>query len=205
MAKKRPPQMQKRGAAPPPAWKKESVKLPDNHTWKAPEGYVIVVVDRGALRFNVPSTWHAEPENNQLRIYDAKPPDDEAGLIVSVFHLPPGIDWTQMPLDFLLEQSSDKDNKPESGNEEISRTGIFTVPRDDVELVWNEIKFIDEKEKRPAFSRHVLARGFDVAALITFSFWEGDEEKYRAAWEELLRSIELGRYVKDPLRGDVLH
>lgn len=207
MAKKKLPQMQKRTANTPPprAWKKQTLKMKDNHTWKAPDGYIIIVVDRGALRFNVPKTWHTEMENNQLRIYDAKPPADEAGLIVTIFHLPPGVDWTGLPLDTLLEQSTEeKERVDPEGNEILSRSEIVPVPREDIEMVWNEVKFIDVKEKRPAFSRHIMARGFDVAALITFSYWEGDEANYTAAWNELLRSIELGRYVDDPTRGDVL-
>jgi len=208
MAKKKLPQMQKRGAnmPPPRTWKKQTLKMRDDHTWKAPDGYNIVVVDRGALRFNVPKTWHIAMENNQLRVYDAEPPDDQAGLVVTVFHLPPGVDWTGLPLDKLLEQSTtEKSSVDPEGNEILSSSEIFPAAREDIELVWREVKFIDAKEKRPAFSRHVLARGFDVAALITFSFWDGDEANYTAAWEELLRSIELGRYVDDPTRGDVLH
>ncbi|PJF26695.1 MAG: hypothetical protein CUN53_06860 [Phototrophicales bacterium] len=208
MAKKKLPQMQKRtpDMPPPRTWKKQTLRMKDNHTWKAPDGYNIIVVDRGALRFNVPKTWHVEMENNQLRVYDAKPPDDEAGLIVTVMHLPPGVDWTGLPLNMLLEQSTEeKERVDPEGNEIVSRSEIVPVPREDIELVWNEVKFIDAKEKRPAFSRHILARGFDVAALITFSYWEGDEANYTASWEELLRSIELGRYVDDPTRGDVLH
>jgi hypothetical protein len=207
MAKKKLPPMQKRGAKPPPRiWKKQTLKMRDDHTWKAPDGYIIVVVDRGALRFNVPKTWHIKMEDNQLRVYDAEPPNDEAGLVVTVMHLPPGIDWTGLPLDTLLEQSTTENGPTDpEGNQILSSSKVFPVEREDIELVWREIKFIDAKEKRPAFSRHILARGFDVAALITFSFWEGDEANYTAAWEELLRSIELGRYVDDPTRGDVLH
>ncbi len=62
MAKKKLPPMQKRtpDMPPPRGWKKQTLRMKDNHTWKAPDGYNILVVDRGALRFNVPKAWHVE-------------------------------------------------------------------------------------------------------------------------------------------------
>lgn len=187
-----------------PRWKKQRFKLADDHTWKAPDGYVIVVLDRGAVRFNIPEGWHSDWKDNHLQLYDQKPPADTAGISVTVFHLPPKVDWNGLPVKQLLEQSTSEKRDVEQHGVELARSEVFAVARTDIELCWLEIKFTDPKEKRPAFSRHAVGRGFDVATLITFSFWEEDAEKFAPLWAEILRSLELGQYVENPLKGHTL-
>ncbi|MDZ4765634.1 MAG: hypothetical protein SGI73_13875 [Chloroflexota bacterium] len=188
-----------------PKWKKQTLRLDDNHTWNAPDGYVILMLDRGAVRFNIPQGWHTDWKDNHLQLYDHKPPDDTAGISVTIFHLPPHVNWEQLPLKQLLEQSTNEERDVEKHGEELWRSEVLTITRPDIELCWMEVKFIDPKEKRPAFGRHAVARGFDVAALITFSLWEEDVERFAPVWAEVLRSIELGRYIDDPTKGDTLH
>lgn len=67
-----------------PTWKKQTLKLKDNHTWTAPDGYMILVLDRGAVRFNVPKNWYHEWQDDHLQIYDVKPPKDTAGISVMI-------------------------------------------------------------------------------------------------------------------------
>jgi hypothetical protein len=180
-------------------WTKKSLRLKDNHTWNAPDGYKIVVLDRGAVSFNVPDSWllaKLEP----LEIHDAPPPDDNVRLMVSFWRTPPGIDWTELPLKQLLVQSTET-----SKHEILSHSEVIKAARTDLEIVWNEHRFMDPEEHREAYSRIALARGWDIHALVTFDFWVTDAEKFQPAWDEVIRSLQLGRHIEDPTRGALLN
>lgn len=185
-----------------PKWTSSSAKLKPNHSWSAPDGYKIVVVDRGKAIFNVPEDWIIAKLDPHFEMHDAEPPDDEARLSVSVFGAPPGVDWTGLPLDKLLEMSI---NGMDKQVETIERSPITTYPREDIEVVWAEQKFIDATEKRPAFTRVTIARGFDVHVLVTMDYWENDAERIRPVWAEIVRSLQLGKVIQDPTKGEMLH
>jgi hypothetical protein len=176
-----------------------TARLKDNHTWDAPAGYKIIVVDRGAVSFNVPQKWlmaNADP----LELHDAPPPNDNARITVSLWRLPPDVDWSGLPLAPLLIEST-KDSKMEV----LERSEVFTLPRQDLELVWTQHKFIDPVEKREAYTRIAMARGWGVHALITCDFWVSESQKLKPIWDEVLRSLQLGRVIQDPTLGEVRH
>jgi len=180
-------------------WQKKTLRLKDNHTWKAPKGYKIVVVDRGAASFNIPEHWHLA-KLEPLELLDKEPPNDNARLTVTVWHLPPGVDWTALPLGPLLAQAT------EGVHEHIlARSEVVTSPRTDLELAWTEHRFLDPQEKREAYSRIAVARGFDVQILATFDFWVDEAKQYLPVWHEVLRSLQLGRKIEDPTKGVMLH
>ena len=87
----------------------------------------------------------------------------------------------------------------------LSRGEIINASRSDLKVAWIETRFIDPKEHREAFSRLAIARGWNLQALITFDFWAEDVPRVKPVWDEVLRSVELGRYIDDPTAGDVLH
>jgi len=87
----------------------------------------------------------------------------------------------------------------------LSKGEIIPFPRQDVEVAWREVYFYDPQEGRHAFSRLAIARGASLQALITFDFWADDAPRLRPVWDEVLRSVQLGRYIDDPARGDILH
>lgn len=178
---------------------KKTMRLKDDHTWQAPKGYKILVLDRGAVSFNIPQSWvlgKLEP----VEIHDQEPPNDNARLSVSFWRTPPGIDWTELPLAPLLTQSL------QGGTVEIlARTEIAKAERSDLEVVWTEQRFLDPQEKREAFSRIALARGWDIHVLVTFDYWVDEAAKFLRVWDEVLRSLQLGRQIEDPTRGAVLH
>lgn len=183
-------------------FKKTTLKLKDNHTWKAPKGYKIVVLDRGAVSFNIPEKWvlhKLEP----VEIYDKMPPDDDCRLSVSFWRLPHGVDWSGLPLADML----DKATQPDAGEDVhiLQRGSVVKHKRDDLELFWVENRFLDKQEKREAFSRNAIARGWNVQVLITFDFWLSDAPKLRPIWNEILRSLQLGYSIEDPTKGLVLH
>jgi hypothetical protein len=173
---------------------KKTMRMADNHTWKAPKGYKIFVIDRGAVSFNIPQDWVVH-KLDPVEIYDKKPPDDDARIMVTVWNLPPGVDWSGLPLAPMLTQSLEENNGQE----------LTTVKRGDIELIWTQHKFIDPIEKRPAYSRMALARGFNIQVFITFDFWVDDGQKCKPVWNELLSSLLMGRVLEDPTKGETLH
>lgn len=178
---------------------KKTLKLKDNHSWTAPAGYKILVLDRGAVSFNIPEAWFVA-KFEPIEIHDAKPPDDNARISVSFWQFPPGIDWTGLPLAPLLSKATEG-----SKLEILERSEVFTSPRTDLEMVWAQHRFMDPVEKREAYSRFAFARGWDVQVLITFDFWVSDLEKSDPVWDEVLRSLQLGRVIEDPTQGVRLH
>jgi hypothetical protein len=172
------------------------MRLKDNHTWKAPSGYKIVVLERGAVSFNVPTKWIVA-KTQPFELNDAEPPNDNARISVSYWQFPPEIDWKGLPLEGLLIQSTN-DLKMEI----LERSEVFHSDRKDIEIVWVQHRFLDPKEKREAFTRILVGRAFGVHVLVTCDFWVDDAKKLKPVWDEILRSLQLGRYIADPLQGE---
>jgi hypothetical protein len=178
------------------------MQLKENHSWKAPAGFKIVVLDRGAVSFNIPEKWFVAKMEPTFEMHNAVPPNDDARLSVTFFRTQPGIDWTGLPVNTLLENSL----KGVADRETVGTSGITRVPREDIELVWAEQRFIDPVEKpREAFTRVTLARGFDIHAIISFDYWVNQAAQFRPVWNEMVRSLQIGRVIADPTKGEMLH
>lgn len=175
--------------------KSEHTLKPD-HGWRCKPGYQIVVLNRGAVRFDIPKAWVVAP-GAPFTIHDKPEPDDDCRIQVSVFQFPPGIDWSALPLDKLLADTMSGDDDPRN----ISRTEPVTIRRPGLEIAWLETLFLDPGENREACSRTCLARGSDVQPLITMDYWVDDATWTLPVWDELIRSLRLGQYVKDPTQG----
>jgi len=184
-----------------PKFTERVLKLKDNHTWQAPPGHKIIILDRGALRFNYPASWHVEPDTDAIKLYDVAPPDDNVRLSVSLIHHAPNIDWKELPLDALLKSTLDK--SPEDSAQPV--TDVERIARKDMEIVWQEMSWQDPVEHREARSRVAVARGRTAHAILTLDFWPEDWPRIKTMWLEAMRSLEMDRYVKDPTRGDVIH
>lgn len=180
-------------------WTKESLKLKKGHTWSAPEGYRIFVADRGAVRFNFPQEWTMEPGEDATYFYDKKPPDDDCRLGCSYLTLPP-IDWSGLHLSELIKTATAGDPR------ELKMAGdIVMGNRPDLEIAWADFGFIDPVEHRHAYSRLSIARGSNIQTLITLDYWDEDGARLAPMWRELMRSLQLGRYISDPTLGDIIH
>lgn len=184
-------------------FKKKTLRMKDNHTWQAPEGYKIMVVDRGAASFNIPSSW-VIVDFEPLKLHDTDPPDDNARLTVTVWRLSAEVDWSQMPLDDLLQKSAYPEGK-ERDLEVVKQGKIVPVERDDLQMVWTRSRWIDPIEKRHAYSRIALARYEGIHVLMTFDYWVDDEKKFVDVWKEAIRSLQMGREIQDPTKGAILH
>jgi hypothetical protein len=179
-----------------PEWMKQTLELKPDHRWEAPSGYKIFVANRGAVRFNVPHDWFFEPQEKSFKFRDQKPPKDDCCLEVSFNPLPPR-DWSLFPLKSTLKKIMDEDER-----DVIARGEIITVKRQTAKIVWTEIKFIDtQAEPREAFSRTCIGLGSNVQCLITFDYWADQAEQLTPVWDEVIRSLTLGLYIRDPMTG----
>jgi len=181
-------------------WLKEQLKLKKNHNWKAPDGYRIFIADRGAVRFNIPEGWVVEPDSDSIKFYDVKPPDDNCRLACSYLRLPPQVDWSSLPLDNLINVALNGDER-----NPVREGEIVHKQRPDLEAAWADYRFVDPVLKRAAYTRLCIARGSLIQALLTFDYWPEDAARFAPVWAEVIRSLQLGRYIEDPTVGDVVN
>lgn len=167
-------------------WRKQRVTLPRDHNWRGQPGNKVFVANRGDVRFEFPEDWIVKPGPDSIRFWNREPPDDDCLLQISVIPLPPGIDWSGLPLVELLDATTNDDSR------DTTRCGeVVTVQRHRLEAVWVESLFTDPVEQREARSRTCLARGGDVQTLITLDFWPEDAERFGPVWDQLMHTLKL--------------
>jgi hypothetical protein len=176
-------------------WIKETLTLEDDHRWQTNSGNRIFVAGRGAVRFDVPQNWIFEPDTKSFKFFDRKPPNEDCCLEMS-FNRLPDADWSLFPLKSTLKTIVEDEKR------DVIATGdIITLKRQTARIVWTEIKFIDSQENREAFSRICISLGSNVQCLITFDYWANQAERLTPVWDEVLRSLTLGLYIRDPKTG----
>lgn len=178
----------------------KTMKLAEKNSWKAPDGYKVLVLDRGAVMLNIPRDWLLVNLEPHVTVHDQQPPDDNARLSVSFWRHPPHVDWTGLPLPELLEKSVGGDKLKGTDYTPVAR-----LPRTDIEIVWTEHRFRDDEQDRWAFSRVTVARGFGVHAVLSFDYWVDEAEQFLPVWDEIVRSLQLGLVIDDPTKGVTLH
>jgi hypothetical protein len=109
--------------------------------------------------------------------------------------LPP-VDWKALPLLLLLREAIDA-----ADEDRIAEGPVMDGGRNDLELVWTELRVVDPGEHREARSRIALARGRGVQCLMTFAFWPEDGARWGPVWNRALASLRLGARIADSLRG----
>ena len=182
---------------PKPKWKKDTLNLKKRNAWRAKAGYKIFVADRGAVSFSVPRDWTMEIDTISTKFYDL-PTEEEANcrLECSYLRLPP-IDWSGLPLPQLIQEAYfDGDERGLVPTKDVTQ-----LRRDNLEIAWAEYRFTDPNEQREAFSRVCMGRGSNIQALITFDYWTEEAPRMNPVWDEVMRSLQLGRYIQDPTLG----
>jgi len=177
-------------------WDKKSVRMDPDHGWRSKPGYKIFVADRGAVRFDFPEDWVVIADAEGIRLHDREPPNDECRIQLSVFRLPPEVDLSGLPIAAMLA-----DALAAHAEGVISETPITHVLRPGLEIVWREVRQIDEREQRESRSRHLLARAKNINPFLTLDFWPEDEARLNPVWAELVRSLRVGEFVADPRKG----
>ncbi|HEY7030865.1 MAG TPA: hypothetical protein VH482_06040 [Thermomicrobiales bacterium] len=181
MAKQRQPVMR---------WARPDERVGKLHDWKPKPGNKTFIVNRGIVRFDIPEEWTMTFGDDSFRMNDKEPPDDNCLLQVSVHYLPPGIDWTGLPLKNLIEGLPDDDTDE---RRTLSRGETVEIKRGNLEIAWQEQRVLDVKENRECISRIALARANDIQPLITFDLWPEDAKRFDPVWHEVLRSLHVGQ------------
>jgi hypothetical protein len=172
-------------------WNSDKFRLAPGQAWKCAPGYVSIVGDRGAFRFDIPEGWHFVPGTPTLNFYDREPPDDNILLEATPFGLPGAIAWTDLPLSRLFAETT------KNARDDIIWQGDpVQSERQGLELLWHETRFIDPGEHREGRSRTLLARRATDLLLLTLSYWPEDAERSQSVWEEVLRSLRMGQHLQ---------
>jgi hypothetical protein len=181
-------------------WDHFKLKLPATHGWKAQPGNVVIVLERGLLSFECPQSWHLVP-GKTTTLYDAKPPDDEARLQVSLFPLRPDVDWSEFPFTTMGKELFARRDEDDDEEDEIWREPTKAEVRNGIPMDTSYSRWFDKEQKREAFSRQVLARHELVLALMTLDFWVEDAERIEPVWWLILDTMRLGDYIENPFMG----
>ena len=176
-------------------WKRQTLKLKKNHSWKAKPGYRIFVAGHGAVRFDIPQDWILRPDSKSIKLYDGEPPDDNCRLEVSFNQLPP-VDWSGFPLAPLLQTVVAGDHR-----EIISKGEVIGIDRHDLRSVWTELCFMDPVKQREACSRILIGIGGHVQCLLILDYWAEEADRVRPVWDEVVGTLRLGVYITDPTTG----
>lgn len=177
-------------------WSKETYELPEGHGWKAKPGHKILVLDAGAVLLEYPADWVVEPGPGHMEIRDgASLEESNCVLAVSYLRLPIR-DWSDVPLSGLLLKAAEGDDR-----ERIDTGAPIEGAREDLELVWMELRLVDPGEHRQCRSRLCLARGREIQCLITFDFWPEDAERLTPVWDGVVASLRVEVDVEDPTGG----
>ncbi len=177
-------------------WLKKTLPLKPGHGWECREGYKIFVADRGAVRFDIPSTWVIEPgKNGSIKLMDRTPPEDDCTLEMTVFYLNDEVDWSGLTVSAMLRGVTDREEDEETV---LGRGEVVEWERGGMQAAWRETRFVEQVQNREAVSRTLLARWSNIQPVFTFSYWVDDEVRMREPWDELLRTLTLGDYVEDP-------
>ena len=199
-------------------FQKRTYRMPAHHGWRSKPGYKIFVANRGDVRFDIPRKWVISMPGRgcDVEFRDRKAPHDDCIIQLSVWHHPPGIDWTGLPLEELAGARGGEAapggrllsaQQPATLAEEADRDTLWGgephyEKRPGAELVWHESAFLDRVERREARARQCVARGPQSHAIITMSYWPEHEGRFLPVWGELLRTLTLGVYIRDPLLGE---
>ncbi len=179
-------------------WKKQTLKLKDKHLWRARPGNRILVLDRGAVRFDIPGGWVLKMDAESVKVLDREPPADDCRIEVSFRRLPDG-DFSTFPIATTLRDLVEKSD--DEIRELVPVGKVIEITRHDLRAAWAEYDFIDPVEHRPAHTRTLLAIGGGIWCFVTMDFWMDDGKRVRPVWDEVVRTLRLGNYVSDPTTG----
>ena len=178
----------------------KTFQLRGDHSWRAKTGNSILVLDRGAVRLEVPRAWTVtRTEQGSVRATDKPHPDDDCSLEVTVYQLPNIVEEIP-PVAQLLAQAAPAEE--DLHHERVERMPIVETARGDIHLAMLETRF--RENGRDATSYTQIAMAGEIACLITYAFWDDDRFEAGRVWQDVQDSLVLGWYVEDPTRGPVV-
>jgi hypothetical protein len=172
-------------------WARPEERVGKLQNYKPKPGNKVFIGNRGEVRFDIPEDWVINFGDDSIRFNDKEPPDDNCLLQLSVHYLPPGIDWTGLPLKSLIDSLNSEDRDTDE-HKALSRGPVTEIRRGALEIAWCESRVFHYKENREAISRLALARSNGIQPLITMDFWPEDHKQFDPVWHEVLRSLHVG-------------
>jgi hypothetical protein len=172
-------------------------RLAAGHGWRAQANHKILVLGRGAVRLEIPQAWVVEPDDDGVKVFDKKPPDDDCTLTVSYHHWPAA--GAKLSVASLVRSVLENDERSF-----FAIDPLVEQTRIDIVLAWAQGRFIDTRSNREACGRLCIARSAGIQALLTFDFWSSDLAACDPRWSMFLATLQLGQWVADPLRGPSL-
>jgi hypothetical protein len=169
-------------------------ELEANHVWKATPGYRIVVLDGGAVRFDILRDWVVHARENNVLIFDREPLDNRCSLGFSWHRLP--LESSMAPLTLLLAHGCTTETRPI-----LERSPIRQVNRPPLEIVWRQFRVRDEPDTAEMCVRMCIARSGTTQAVFLFEFRPEDELAFFQPWETLLQTLAVGEYISDSATG----
>lgn len=176
-------------------WEQIDQKLAPDHGYRAKPGNKVFIIDRGAVRFDLPGDWTVTPKDSSCVL---ETPEKDCMLEISHFTLPP-LDRSRLAMTELLQGAT------KIGGHDTAAEQIVHIRREDMEIAWAEHTYIDPSENREAILRTCIACGLTVHIVISYAFWPECRERFHEVWEEILRTLQLGHYFNDPRVGPRLN
>lgn len=171
-------------------WSQGRRRLASDHRWKAKPGHQILVLEAGAVRFDVPRGWVVVPSPSSMKICDRQPPDDECTLEVSYLRLP-AVDLTGLSVGTMLRDLAEKEDRGRQ-----TWTGeIVEETRGGLELAQRATRWIDATQLREACSHIALARRGGIQALLTYDYWLDDARQFGPVWLTVLETLRVAEWV----------
>lgn len=170
----------------------EVLQLSDSHGWKARPGHRILVLDRGAVRFDFPRDWTVCFKSNYVYLLDGEPSNETCALAVS-FRRVSGI-AAYTPLPGVLQESV----RQGPGPAEVCGPPV-RFRRWPLEGVWLETRNSERSPEARSYS--CLARAGCTIAFMTFDFRMQDQTRLCPVWNTVLDTLTVGEYVDDPVTG----
>jgi hypothetical protein len=180
-------------------WARPDERVGKLQNYNPKPGNKVFIGNRGEVRFDIPEEWVINIGDDSIRFNDKEPPDDNAILQLSVHYLPPGIDFSGLPIRSMIESLNAEDRDTEE-HKALSRGPVTEIRRGALEIAWCESRVFHFKENREAISRLALARCNGIQPLITMDFWPEDHKQFDPIWTEVLRSLHVGESIpaKEP-------
>jgi hypothetical protein len=162
------------------------VEVTENHIWKATPGCRILLLDGGAVRFDIPTTWTVVPREHHILLFDESPPNTRCSIGVSWHQLPLA---SEIPLSMLLDHAVSAENR-----RVIHRTEITHYVRPPLHVVWLQLRVFDASENCDMCTRMCIARSDGTIAPVLFEFRPEDELAVSPVWQTFLSTLAVGEF-----------
>jgi hypothetical protein len=172
-------------------WRKIDKGTPLQYT----PGYSIYIYGKGDVRVDVPSHWHLNQTENTTELRDQPEPDTCGMIQITVF---PPLHELLLPGPPLHELFEDM----QKGSQvEVLSWGKIRESKDrDMQMLWQERRYVDDDTGRIARGTTHLARGGGRHVVITTTCWDEEKEKFAPIFAVVRRSVRISEFG-DALTG----